>query len=576
VKPLSFVTSAPTAAICLLLGAISAQAEVVLYAVETADRGVVISGGGSLNLDAWAPERQNTSATPSIAPETAGVIVGGAAGAGFGVDQVQSPSDYNGPPSFGGGTGMNAVQARGEDLPFGINGDPSDPSLLVPPGYVSGDPLVGQATYNGETFESLGMTEGTYEWTWGSDSTADSFTLIVGAESIGDLPPIADPRGPYTYPVDLLVGFEGGRSIDVDGEIVAYEWDFGDGQTGEGENTTHLYDETGTYNLTLTVTDDDGLVDSKVTRVTINEIDENPLLPDAGGEYFGNAGVPVQFNGTGSSPQDGTIESYEWDFGDGQPRGTGPTPSHTYNFRGQYIATLTVTTEDGASASDATDVSIGAGNLPPNADANGPYTGRVGESITFDGRRSRDPNDDTLTYEWDFGDGGSISGVSPIVRHTYGTDGPYNVILVVTDDAGDMDSDSTVAVIRPERDEPLRCSSAEPDLSRGNGGFIPVQIQGVIDPNGSPVTITIDSIFQDEPVGRQPDGRGVGTDTAFVRNESLPRGQGGNGRVYHIGFTATTREGGRCSGDVEVEVPLSRGGNAIDDGPVFDSTIPRW
>ena len=176
------------------------------------------------------------------------------------------------------------------------------------------------------------------------------------------------------------VTFDGSASYDPDGDIVSWEWDFdGDGIVDDtGETQTYAYAASGAFIVNLTVTDDDDVSDSKTTRATITENDENPLLPDAGGEYFGNAGVPVQFNGTGSSPQDGTIESYEWDFGDGQPRGTGPTPSHTYNFRGQYIATLTVTTEDGASASDATDVSIGVGNLPPNADANGPYTGRVG------------------------------------------------------------------------------------------------------------------------------------------------------------------------------------------------------
>jgi hypothetical protein len=94
------------------------------------------------------------------------------------------------------------------------------------------------------------------------------------------------------------------------------------------------------------------------------------------------------------------------------------------------------------------------------------------------------------------------------------------------------------------------------------------------------VTIRIDSIFQDEPVdgrgdGRfSPDGKGVGTDTARVRAErSGSTKVSGNGRVYHIRYTADDGQGGSCSGDVEVGVPPNRSRVAIDDGANFDSTL---
>jgi hypothetical protein len=88
------------------------------------------------------------------------------------------------------------------------------------------------------------------------------------------------------------------------------------------------------------------------------------------------------------------------------------------------------------------------------------------------------------------------------------------------------------------------------------------------------VGITIDSIFQDEAVdapgsgNTAPDGRGVGTNTAEVRAERVA---GGNGRVYHIAFTATDGAGGSCFGEVQVSVPGIQG-RAIDDGPQYDST----
>jgi hypothetical protein len=51
---------------------------------------------------------------------------------------------------------------------------------LLPQGYVSGDPLSDSATYTGATFASLGVTPGTYVWTWGSGADADNFTLQIG------------------------------------------------------------------------------------------------------------------------------------------------------------------------------------------------------------------------------------------------------------------------------------------------------------------------------------------------------------------------------------------------------------
>ncbi len=89
------------------------------------------------------------------------------------------------------------------------------------------------------------------------------------------------------------------------------------------------------------------------------------------------------------------------------------------------------------------------------------------------------------------------------------------------------------------------------------------------------LTISIDSIFQDEPVGKgvhSPDGRGIGTSIAEVRAE---RDSKGDGRVYHIYFTATDPYGGACSGEVLVGVPHDQGGliEPIDGGPLYDSTI---
>ena len=107
----------------------------------------------------------------------------------------------------------------------------------------------------------------------------------------------------------------------------------------------------------------------------------------------------------------------------------------------------------------------------------------------------------------------------------------------------------------------------------------PVSILGVTDPDGDEVIITIENIFQDEPVDESgsgqfaPDGAGMCTSTAWLRAE---RAGSGNGRVYHISFAANDGNGGACWGEVRVGVPHSQGrrGVPLDDGPLYDSTVP--
>jgi len=112
-----------------------------------------------------------------------------------------------------------------------------------------------------------------------------------------------------------------------------------------------------------------------------------------------------------------------------------------------------------------------------------------------------------------------------------------------------------------------------------NHQFVDVSIVGVTDPDGDPVAITITGITQDEPLngGDQgntcPDATGVGTATASLRAE---REGGGDGRVYHISFTADDGRGGRCTTTVTVCVPHDQGQGrvCVDQGPLVDSTGP--
>jgi hypothetical protein len=92
------------------------------------------------------------------------------------------------------------------------------------------------------------------------------------------------------------------------------------------------------------------------------------------------------------------------------------------------------------------------------------------------------------------------------------------------------------------------------------------------------VTITVTGVTQDEPVKTagldktSPDAV-IQAGSASVRAERL---DAGNGRVYQISFSADDGKGGSCTGAVKVGVPHSqkKGLTAIDDGQIYDSTIP--
>ena len=123
------------------------------------------------------------------------------------------------------------------------------------------------------------------------------------------------------------------------------------------------------------------------------------------------------------------------------------------------------------------------------------------------------------------------------------------------------------------------CTDASPSIDSiwpPNHMFVDISINGVTDPDGDPVTITVDAITQDEPnsgVGdgdQSPDGAGVGTDTAQIRAE---RDGTSDGRVYVISFSADDGNGGTCNGSVQVGVPHDQSGDpALDSGQNFVST----
>src|SRR3954447_17139088 len=143
----------------------------------------------------------------------------------------------------------------------------------------------------------------------------------------------------------LTASFDGSGSSDPDGSIASYSWDFGDNTAaGSGVSPQHSYAGGGTYQVKLTVTDDQGSTNSVTNPITVAPLPNK--LPTAAFSSS-STGSTASFDGTGSSDPDGSIASYSWDFGDGSPAGSGASPEHAYALSGTYQVTLTVTDNDG-------------------------------------------------------------------------------------------------------------------------------------------------------------------------------------------------------------------------------------
>ncbi len=193
---------------------------------------------------------------------------------------------------------------------------------------------------------------------------------------------------------------------------------------------------------------------------------EGVPIVDHGGPYQGAVGQDMHFDASDTFDPNGDPLTYMWIFGDGgQPQFPKkiPTTSHIYGAAGTYTVVLTVTDGISDPVVVTMDVLITSENLPPDVDPGDPYSGDVDQPVQFDASGTFDIDGDTLSYQWDFGDGSTPppSSESPTISHTFTQEGTYTVELEVDDGV----NDPVVVQMQVQIDD-----TSEPPPSGGNGG----------------------------------------------------------------------------------------------------------
>lgn len=284
------------------------------------------------------------------------------------------------------------------------------------------------------TVDHAYVNNGTYTVTLtvtDNDGANDTGTAIKTI--LNRLPVAVFTESNTTVYTEEIIHFNASDSYDLDGSIINYFWDFGDGNNSTGITTEHAYIENGTYIVKLVVTDDDGA--TAFTNATKYVLNRNPVANFTDSPQNAYTGDTITFNATASYDTDGTIARYAWNFGDGNiTTVTTPIVNHSYADNATYSITLAVTDNDGAS--DITLANKTVLNRPPSAVFTfSPSNPSSNQTITFNASNSSDLDGTIISYSWDFGDYTNATGV--IVAHAYENSGTYTVTLTVIDNDGE-------------------------------------------------------------------------------------------------------------------------------------------
>ncbi len=287
--------------------------------------------------------------------------------------------------------------------------------------------------------------------------------------------PVAQAQAtPVSGVAPLTVSFDASGSYDPDGTIASYSWDFGDGGGGSGVTVSHTYISAGTYDATLTVTDNKGATNeywltisvspdpSKVLLVkaiqmslqsvsqtrnakAIVSIDNLNYTPVANATVTGQWSGLVSGQATGLTDANGNVSFLSPDV----PASSGTVTFSITNVSAPaytYDSSLNTVTQNSISVTQLV-------NQAPVARITADQTeGTAPLAVQFDGSGSSDPDGSIVSYQWNFGNGLTAKG--PAASTTYDTPGTYDATLTVTDNSGATNTATMVITVSSSTPQP--------------------------------------------------------------------------------------------------------------------------
>jgi gliding motility-associated-like protein len=262
---------------------------------------------------------------------------------------------------------------------------------------------------------------------FGCAAETDNFVVTFKPSPIANFTYINACQGDNTSFSDV--------STTTSGSINSWLWNFGNGQSSIANDPLHPYTASGDYTVSLIVGASNGCYDTVQQTITVNP---QPIPQFT----FGNACVnmPVQFTDN-SFIANGSIDVWEYNFGDGTPFANAPITSHTFSPAGIYNVTLTVVSNLGCSNSITQSVTVTNG---PTADFTmTPNPAFALENVYFTDQSSS--NAGVVAWFWNFGDETGDNAQNPI--HNYADGGEYSILFTVTDANGCVDTISRNLIV---------------------------------------------------------------------------------------------------------------------------------
>jgi len=268
----------------------------------------------------------------------------------------------------------------------------------------------------------------------GQDYYASGQSVVVGAKPVAGFNTIAGTGSGNAYTFISTSTINNGS--------MSYAWSFGDGGTSTLVSPQHIYAATGTYNVKLVITSDLGCKDSITQTITVTTSGTGGSTPTP--SFTTNTtnqcitGNSFVFTNTSTAPSGTT---YSWNFGDNTSSSLA-NPTHTYTLSGYYNVQMIAHYNGQDYYASSQSVYVGA---KPVASFNTIAGTGSGNAHTFISTSTI--ANGSMTYAWDFGDGGTSTQNSP--QHIFSGAGTMNVKLVVTSDLGCKDSITQAVVICP-------------------------------------------------------------------------------------------------------------------------------